>query len=123
MIIRAEQVAALLAAQERYLVRRIGAHLVKNYPEYVIGVSDAELHRRVLMCVNRARGYGVTWESCLASFTVMAFVYGPNFYDQPAIQKALNDESLDPNIRVKLLPSRTRRRDWSEAAAQTRVWP
>lgn len=122
MLIREEQIATLKASHDGDLINRIAKHVKQRYPEHVAGVPPPEVKRRVRMCVDRARAFGVTWESCLASFTVMAFVYGPGFYNHPAIRAVLDDEKSDPNIRVKLLPSRTRRRVWREAAAQPRVW-
>ena len=103
-------------------MRRISDHVQMKYPEYVRGLADPEVHRRVTSCVARARAYGITWESCLAAFTVLAVVYGPGFDRHPRIASVLADEALEPNLRVKLLPSRTTQRDWSEASAQHRDW-
>jgi len=50
--------------------------------------------------VAKAKKYGLTWQSSLAGFTVLMFLYGPDFDRNPLVQRELTDATVPDEIRV-----------------------
>lgn len=135
MMIRSEQMEALEAAAEENFLRRVAAHLLEQYAKTVVHLPDEEsvveelpeeiLHSLVRRSIERARSYGLSFESSIAAFSAVMFEVSPNFDKHQLSQLLLNDENTDPNVRLdELLEVLTEknwefiRRDYDAAAWQ-----
>lgn len=102
--------AEIQASAEENFVRRIAAHLLERYAKTVVTLSDKklpvdELPRETLLSlvrtgIERARGYGLSFESSIAGFCAVMFEVAPNFDQHKLSQVVLNDENIEPNARL-----------------------
>lgn len=101
---------ALQSAAEEDFVRRLCAHLRENYSQAVVRLPEEELpveelpeddfRALVRRSIERARSYGMTFESSISAFTAIRFEVAPNF-DRHSISKlCLKDEDIEPNERL-----------------------
>jgi hypothetical protein len=105
--IRAEQMAELDAQSHQNFERRLAEYLRKEHGGLPIatprgGLTVAtlpmtHLATMVRYSVAKAQEYGITWESGLASFTVVMFVVGPHFDQHPPIRKEITDPAVPAN--------------------------
>ncbi|MGH9760485.1 MAG: hypothetical protein ACREDR_37500, partial [Blastocatellia bacterium] len=103
--IRPEQVDAFQEVADAAFVRRVVEHLRERHPSAIVRISsgtvkveqiqDDVIRKMVESGVARARGYGMTWESSIASFVVLMFLTAPNFDKHPLIERVLKDEQVD----------------------------
>src|SRR5262245_49764310 len=125
--IRPEQLEVFRPAAEAGLAGRLAAHLKERHGEEVAKISgsgwsvkqipDEILSRMAQHGFDRARRYGLGWESSLAAFVVLMFVVAPNFDEHPLIQRILKDESVPPDERIDRLWQSISEQNW-EAASQ-----
>jgi hypothetical protein len=126
--IRKAQMDAFQVVAEKHLINQTIAFLRESYPEVIVRFPDGEsvikeipdetLRQMVSRCMARAREYGMTWETSLASFVTIAFLVAPNFDDHPLLKRALLDESLTPDLRIEKLTRDATDKNW-EAARQS----
>jgi len=109
-------------------VRRIAAHLRADYSqatvtlptdeEYTVGeMSDEKLYQLVRVGIERARGYGMTFESSLAAFTAVMFEIAPNFDEHRLSQVLLHDEQVAPDARLDELLEVLTEKNWEAIRA------
>lgn len=120
--IRPEQLEAFQPVADAAFVRRLVSHLRSNHEDSevtipsgrlkVAQVSDDVLRRMVESGIARARTYGMTWESSIASFVVLMFLTAPNFDKHPLIERGLRDEQVDANGRIENLWHRVSGQNW-----------
>ncbi len=123
MLIRAEQMSVFERAAEDNFVRRIAAHLLENYVPAIVRLPDVEpatvgelppekLHSLVEVSVERARRYGLTYESSIAAFSALMFEVAPNFDSHRLIKMLLNDENIEPEARLNELLKVLNEKNW-----------
>lgn len=114
--------SAIEAAAEEKFVRRITAHLLEEYPTAAVKLPDMEttvaglpeetLQSLVRSSVERARSYSLDQESSIAAFSTLMFEVAPNFDKHNLSQVLLNDESVEPNVRLDELLEVLTEKNW-----------
>jgi predicted NAD-dependent protein-ADP-ribosyltransferase YbiA (DUF1768 family) len=122
LMIRPEQFEVFQPVAEAAFVRRVTEHLREHHAEAVVQLpnevilvkqlSDERLRGLVEGAIERARGYGMDWESSVTAFVVLMFVAAPNFDKHPLIHRVLKDETAAANSRVDRLWERTSEENW-----------
>lgn len=102
--------------------QRLSAHLLEQYPKTTVRLPDKEsaieelsdetLHLLVGGNIERARSYGLNYESSIAAFSVLMFEVAPNFDAHQLSQLFLNDEDIEPNVRVDELLEHLTEKNW-----------
>lgn len=110
MIIRSEQMEEFELAAEDGFVRRLGKHLLENYAKAIVRLPDEEkevknlpedkLHLLVRKSIERARSYGLSFESAISAFSAIMFEVAPNFDRHSMSRLCLKDKNIDPNERL-----------------------
>ena len=110
LVIRQEQFDAFKPAADESFERRLAGHLGEKHPgaavrlparTTVLGrLDEATLRGLIRAGVARARGYGLTSESGIASYVVTMFLVAPNFDEHPLVRRALRDKKAPPDSRV-----------------------
>jgi hypothetical protein len=125
--IRPEQLEAFQPVAEAGFARRLTEYIHKAHADAMVRLpsgaisvnrlSNALLARMVLNGIARGRGYGISWESSLAAFVVIMFVAAPNFDQHPLIQRALLDDTSEPDRRIEGLWRRISSQNWRAVEA------
>lgn len=89
-----------------------------NHRPYVYDLDDDELRLRVRHGVEKARGYGLTFESSLAIFVSHMLTINPDFDRQPAVQAVLVDPKIPGDEKMQALLGLVDDDEWEEAAKQ-----
>lgn len=123
--VRAEQLDAFQSAADAALIRKMAKYVGERHAEDVVKIpsgiflvkhlSDETLQQMIQTGCERARAYGLTWESSLAAFIVLMFVVAPNFDTRPAIQQILQEQTIPPNSRMDQLWRLTSEEEWDRA--------
>lgn len=131
MLIRAEQMNVFEATAEENFARRLTAHLLENYPTAAVRLPDTEsaigelpdetLHSLVKVCIERARSYGLTFESSISAFSAVMFEVSPNFDLHRLSQVMLNDEGIEPDARLDELLEVLTEKNWETIRADYNV--
>ncbi len=128
MQIRAEQMTVFETTAEDNFGRRIARHLLENYgaaivrqpdvePLTVDELSSEELDSLVKVSIERARRYGLTYESSISAFSAMMFEIAPNFDSHRLSQVMLKDESIEPDARLDELLEVLTGKNWETIRA------
>lgn len=132
--IRREQIKAFQPVADAAFVRRLAAHVRAEHAEAPVFLPEGEttvelltderLHEMVGRGVERARAYGMTWESSITAFVVLMFVSAPNFDDHPLLRRVLKDEQTDPDLRIERLWEQTSDDNWEQVEQNydARAW-
>jgi hypothetical protein len=125
--IRPEQLEAFQPSAEAAFESRVIEYLRFEHADVVVrhhtgsitvaDIKEEPLLEMIRTRLQRARDYGMSWESSLMAFMVLTFVVSPTFDHQPAIRRVLLDETIEPDLRIDQLWEQTSEEDW-EAAAQ-----
>jgi hypothetical protein len=130
LIIRPEQLEVFRPVAEAAFERRVIEYLRENHADEVVvlpagerekkeievkGLDDETLNKLVRTGIDRARSYGMTWESSITAFVVLMFIVAPNFDEHPLIRRALRDGKVEPNLRVEEIWDRTTNENWEVA--------
>jgi hypothetical protein len=98
------------AAEEQFLER-----LTDHYqPDTGRGTPRSALRASINVFVKRARTLGMTEQAAIAAFVGLGLEFGPFFDYHPEIRRVLGDTSIDPNLRVELLPDLVPENVWAE---------
>ena len=127
MIIRSRQMEVFEAAAEEDFVRRLTEHLLENYAKSVVRLPDQEsavidlpketLDLLVRRSIERARRYGLSFESLISAFSAVMFDVAPNFDEQSVSKLCLNDENVEPNERLNELLKLLTDKQWEKIRA------
>jgi len=101
---------------EPAFVDRVVFHFIRYRHEDVDHISDRVLRARVEHGLTVGRAYGLTWEYSLTVFVTHMIGINPEWHLQPAIHRALGDESLPPDLRIDAIFGAVTDDDWEEAA-------
>ena len=120
--IRAEQMKAFQPVADANFIKRLVAQLRREHAETAVmlpgsvstvkQLPDETLQQLVAGGIERARAYGLSYESALAAFVVIMFEAAPNFDRHPLIQRHLKDEKTPPNERVDQLLEEATEENW-----------
>jgi hypothetical protein len=99
-------------------VDRTMEYFKRHYLEHVYTLEDDELRRRVRHGIDKARGYGLTWESSLTIFVAHMLTINPKFDEQRAIHEVLVDPAIPGDERMEALLGLVEDEDWDEAEKQ-----
>lgn len=99
----AEQVAALDANAVRRFEAGLAAQLQEDYPDTWGQLAEPVRLMMVGGALDKARGYGLTWESSLTGFLHLMASVNPRFDTHPVIQAALTRDILPPDERMMRL--------------------
>jgi hypothetical protein len=89
-----------------------------NYVDHVHPLDDEELRRRVRHGVEKARSYGLTWESSLTIFVTHMLTINPAFDEHPAVRAVLVDPEVPGDEKMQALLGSVEDDEWEEAAKQ-----
>lgn len=122
LTIRSEQFAVFQPVAEHSFARRVAAHLRAQHGAIAVQLPDgvvtlAQLPNEKILSmvksgIERARRYGLQWESSITAFVVVMFVAAPNFDEHPLIQRILRDDKLSPDLRIDHLWQHTSEQNW-----------
>lgn len=85
---------------------------------HVWDLDDDELRMRVRHGVDKARSYGLTWESSLTIFVSHMLTINPDFDRHPAVQAVLVDPEIPGDEKMQALLGLVDDDEWEEAAKQ-----
>lgn len=107
---------------EENFIRRIAAHIREEYAKSVVKLPDSELaveelpedtlHLMVRGAVEKARSYGLTFESSIAAFAAVMFEVAPNFDEHRLCQVLLDDEEIEPDLRLDEMLGVLTQKNW-----------
>jgi len=103
---------------EPAFIDRTAAHMREFHLPQVYHLEDDELRFRVRHGVEKARRYGLTWESSLTIFVSHMTTIHPAFDEQPAIQAVLTDVTIPGDEKMQALLGLVEDDEWEEAANQ-----
>src|SRR5262249_38329429 len=119
---RAEQMEVFRSLAESAFENRVVAHLrlahadiLVRFPQAAAPVKDVPvetLQALVRRGIARGRAYGLTWQSSLGGFVVLAFVAAPNFDAHPLVRRVLRDDHVPADLRLGQLWKRTTKKTW-----------
>lgn len=123
IVIRPQQIAVFQAAAEAAFERRVVAYLRERHADVSVQlpagafavkeIPQEDLRGMVRGGLERARGYGITWQSTLIGFVVLMFMTAPNFDRHPLVRFILKDESVPADLRVAEFWERTTEQNWA----------
>lgn len=96
LVIRAAQLEVFDRLASDRFAERLVRHARAEYPA-VSSLSDAALRARVDAALERARGYGLTWEYTLAEFVGRDLTVSPEFDRHPDLVVALREVAASPS--------------------------
>jgi hypothetical protein len=114
VFIRPEQFAALDAAARQTFLDRLSNDLATAFPAAAVRLQPARLRQVIAAAIERAAGYGITWESALADFAGLALQVGSDFDRHPAVRRVLEDAAIPPNLRVRALVQALSPAEWRQ---------
>lgn len=122
MLIRAEQMTAFEGNAEENFVRQIAAHLLEDYAKTIVRLPDQQatvdelpadvLHSLIRHSIERARHYGLDYESSIAAYSAVMFDVAPNFDKHRLSQVMLKDKNIEPNARLDELLETLSEKNW-----------
>jgi hypothetical protein len=111
--IRPQQADAVAASA---FVDRTVAHVRRFHPRAVAGLTELELRARVVHCLARARGRGLTWEYSLTVFVAHMLTLCPTFDEHPEVARVLGGSPLPPDERMDELLREVPDAAWQQIA-------
>ncbi|HKR11882.1 MAG TPA: hypothetical protein VJT15_07490 [Pyrinomonadaceae bacterium] len=77
-------------------------------------IDDRTLREMVRHGIERARSYGITWESTLTSFVAIMFLVAPGFDENSHVKQVLGNQEMAADLRVDELLSVISEDTWAE---------
>ena len=104
MKIRPDQLAVFADRANAQFEHRLAAYLAQKHGNLIVYTKPAlrrlrsigvpELLPLVRHCIHRAKQWGMAWESSIAAFTVLMFINGPNFDQDPTVGAELQNPAV-----------------------------
>jgi hypothetical protein len=126
LTIRPTQIEAFRPTAESAFLREVVEYVRQEHDDQIIHLPGGSftvnqlppdiLREMVCHGIERARSYGMTWESSITSFVVLMFVAAPSFDEHPIIARVLKDDTVEPDLRVDGLWKRTSDENWESVA-------
>jgi hypothetical protein len=122
MRIRSEQMDAFRQQADEVFINGIEEHLLEEAAETIVRlplhtctieeVPSDILRQMIQNGINRARNYGLTWESTLFGFVWLMFDVAPNFDNHPLIRRILASDIQPEDRRIDLLWEQISDENW-----------
>ena len=106
MIIRQEQVDALVADRLRLFIRSLTARVAERDPVSAAVLSETELHARVQRAVDRSLAFGIDAERDVTTFVDLSFELGALLdeeLEREWARELLSDPSRSGSLKTELL--------------------
>jgi len=113
LVVSKFQMEMLASVIDRRFCERLAIDLRRRYATTFF-YSNENLLVLIQSGVERARSYGLSWESSIADFVGLMFDVGLKFDRHPKIHFLLTDEKTEPNLRIKLLMEKLSNYEWQE---------
>jgi hypothetical protein len=115
--LRPEQFQVFQEQAERKFALQLQHALAKRYPYVLPCFPDAVQKQIVMNMINRAKSWGITWQSSLTIFAELMIVIAPNFDEQTEIRYALKSDRKQINQIMKTITYQVPEAAWSKAKA------
>jgi hypothetical protein len=103
MIIRKEQMDAILSSQQDDYARRLLVFFRSTIPDVTATFSNSRLLAIIRPGVAKARQYGIRTDPGVKRFVGLMILIAPTFDEVPEVQQFLHLPDLDPDLRIKIL--------------------
>jgi hypothetical protein len=103
LLIRDEQLSALLGVRQKEYERRLAAHLRKYFSETCAELGEGGLRDAVRYGIQRAKSYGIDAERDVVKYLNLMFVFGRDFDTDPRFPWAasmLHSTDYGPTLRI-----------------------
>jgi hypothetical protein len=114
MIIRNDQMRSIRRSMDHGIEHRIARYLQLRYAALWADIEDEIIVAIIRKAIEKARSYGLTWESALVRYADLMCTFAPNFDQQESINARLTDPTLLPEARLDAVYDRTSYREWME---------
>jgi hypothetical protein len=103
LVIRQEQIDALIKGTDEEFVEFLVAHVKEDFPEKSSEYDDERLRVMVRGGIKRAESHDLTTAEDITAFVSIMFEVAPNFNEQPEIKTVLDDKKFPPEDRIERL--------------------
>jgi hypothetical protein len=103
LVIRQEQIDALIKGSDEEFVEFLVGHVRAEFPEKAAERDDETLRAMVKGGIERAESHGFTTAEDITAFISIMFEIAPNFDEQTQIKAVLDDEKFPPEDRIERL--------------------
>jgi len=103
LVIRQEQIDALIKGTDEEFVEFLVGHVKEEFPEKTAERDEETLRTMVRGGIERAESHGFTTAQDITAFISIMFEAAPNFDEQPQIKTVLDDEKFAPEDRIERL--------------------
>lgn len=103
LTITQSQLDALNRIAEQNFIKEVAVDLQKNSVGVASDLSHNEIIKRVGATINCAKSFGLSSQYSLTMFTEISFITGPRFYKHFPINHMLQNKSIKPNHRIKMI--------------------
>ncbi|HMQ04771.1 MAG TPA: hypothetical protein PKD26_12705 [Pyrinomonadaceae bacterium] len=117
LVIRDEQIQALIAPTEERLAKLVGEAVMSAVPVRLAPLATAQVEKMTARCIDRARSAGFEKAESIAAFAALMLVISPWFDRQPQIAEVLADEKFTKGELLCQLFERVQPLAWEHAAA------
>src|SRR5689334_11130544 len=121
MKIGADQVASLQAIRNGRFATRLAGIVRACHADETAGLTDRDLHERLVATIARAQSYGLRADDDLIKFARLTFVVGSRFDEYPFFEDILGDETIDPEVRLLRIFELAEPDDWRAAQELSRA--
>ena len=103
LVIRQEQLDALIKGTDEEWIEFLVGHVKEEFPEKTEERHDESLREMVKGGIRRAESHGFKIAEDQSAFVSIMFEIAPNFDEQPEIKTVLDDENFTPEARLERL--------------------
>jgi len=115
--LRPEQFEVFQEQAERKFVQQLQHSLAEKYPHLLPCFPDAIQNQIVINMINRAKSWGISWQSSLVIFAELMIAIAPNFDEQTEIRDALKSDTKQINQIMKTITDHVPETVWAKAEA------
>lgn len=100
---------------EDVFIQSLKKALAEKYPHLLPSFPDAIQTKIVINMLDRAKSWGITWQSSLVIFSELMIAIAPNFDEEVEIRAILENNKKEINLIVKKITSHVSDKAWSKA--------
>jgi hypothetical protein len=123
LLIRKPQLEALRQDRVERFASFVRSHLAETYPHFLPRFPATVQRRIVSNMLERAEGWGFTWQSNLLAYCQLMISIAANFDDEPRIRAALTRTRSDADAAMSQLPRSVPEDAWTRAEAAAQELP
>lgn len=121
--LRPEQFQVFQEHAEHKFAQKLQHVLAEAYPHVLPCFPDEIQNKIVMNMINRAKSWGITWESSLTIFAELMIVIAPNFDEQTEIRDTLKSDRIQINQTMKMITDIIPEVTWHKAKANADELP